>query len=143
MPGVFSPSEISPSKQTPGSLGIKEVLSLRSRRKDEEQKGIKCLAESLLGDKLNQSCSKLSAQCHCHRLLCHCLLQLKPGSGPGPSHLSQLFTLFQDSVSLPWDSIPACPHGLAACGAHARLSKGIYFRFLSSVLQLEMRRSRS
>lgn len=89
VPGVFSASKISPPKQTPGSLGIKKVLSLHSRWKDEEQEGIKCLAVNLLGDELNQSCSELSAQCHSHRLLCHCLLQLKTGSGS--SHLTSLF----------------------------------------------------
>lgn len=134
MPGVFSPSEISPSKQTPGSLGIKEVLSLRFRRKDEEQRGIKCLAGSLQGDELNQSCSELSAQCHSHRLLCHCLLQALPLALP--TFLS--FSHFSRSV-FPCPGAPS-PSRL---GAQVWLSGGINFKFLSSALQLEMRKRQS
>lgn len=63
------------------------------------------------------------------------LLQLKPGSGSGPSHLSQLLPLSQDGA--PFPGTPS-PHRLPACRAQAQLSAGICWRFLSSVLQLEM-----
>lgn len=63
------------------------------------------------------------------------LLQLKPGSGSGPSYLSQLLPLSQDGV--PFPGTPS-PHRLPACRAQAQLSAGMCLRFLSSVLQLEM-----
>lgn len=166
VPGVFSSSKNLQSKQTPGSLEIKEALSLCYRWEDEEQKGIKCVAESLLGNK-QKCCSEV-----CSLLLSvratgsHCLLWLnfrvKPETTPGilpgtclavglPTfHSFSCFvtthTVSEDGVYLTWNSIPhVCQHRLAACEALRPLTcssrEVIYFRFFNSVLQLEMRRS--
>lgn len=133
VPGVFSPSKISPSKQPPGSLGIKEVLSLRSRRKDEEQRGIKCLAESL------------PAEPELLRALCSVSQPRAPVSLPAPAEARLWlwpFPPFPAFHTFPGQCFPALglhPHA----DSELRLSGGICFRFLSSVLQLAMRRRQS
>ena len=168
MPGVFSSSKNLQSKQAPRSLEIKEALSLCYRWEDEEQKGIKCLAESLLGDK-QEHCSEL-----CSPLLSvtatgsHCLLWLnfrvKPETTPGIlsgtclavglptfhsfSYFFTTHTVSENGVYLTRNSIPhVCQHRLAACEVLRPLTcssrEVIYFTFFNSVLQLEVRRSQN